>query len=243
MRWPRLQRRRRPRDDASIDTAEMYGNGAAEELVAEALGDRRGEIFLVSKVLPQHATRRGTIAACEASLRRLKTDRLDLYLLHWRGSVPLEETLEAFDGLGRDGKIRHWGVSNFDVDDMEELAALKTAGRRTSRDQPGALQPDAARHRARPPAVVPRARHAADGVLAARAGSARRPQGASAIAERLRATPAQVALAWVLRATRRDGDSESRSCRAGAREPRRARHRAGAGRSRRTGRRLPAALA
>ena len=107
-----------------VDTAEMYGDGAAEELVAEALGDRRGEIFLVSKVLPQHATRRGTIAACEASLRRLKTDRLDMYLLHWRGRVPLDETLEAFNTLKRDGKIRHWGVSNFDVDDMEELAAL-----------------------------------------------------------------------------------------------------------------------
>ena len=104
-----------------VDTAEMYGNGAAEELVAEALPIAASEIFLVSKVLPQHATRRGTIAACEASLRRLKTDRLDLYLLHWRGSVPLDETLEAFNTLKRDGKIRHWGVSNFDVDDMEEL--------------------------------------------------------------------------------------------------------------------------
>src|SRR5688572_26945176 len=85
-----------------VDTAEMYGDGAAEELVAEALADRRGEIFLVSKVLPQHASRRGTIAACNASLRRLKTDRLDLYLLHWRGRVPLDETLEAFNTLERD---------------------------------------------------------------------------------------------------------------------------------------------
>lgn len=108
-----------------IDTAEMYGNGASEELVAEALAKRRHEIFLVSKVLPQHATTRETISACEASLHRLKTDRLDLYLLHWRGSVPLQETLAAFDGLQRDGKIRHWGVSNFDVDDMEELGGLQ----------------------------------------------------------------------------------------------------------------------
>ncbi len=107
-----------------VDTAEMYGNGAAESLVAEALGDRRERIFLVSKVLPQHATRRGTISACEASLRRLNTDRLDLYLLHWRGSVPLEDTLDAFATLKRDGKIRHWGVSNLDTDDMNELAAL-----------------------------------------------------------------------------------------------------------------------
>ncbi len=108
-----------------VDTAEMYGDGAAEELVAEALGARRNHVFLVSKVLPQHATRRGTIAACEASLRRLKTDRLDLYLLHWRGRVPLEETIDAFATLKRDGKIRHWGVSNLDVDDMEELAAQR----------------------------------------------------------------------------------------------------------------------
>src|SRR5687767_10378305 len=107
-----------------VDTAEMYGDGAAEELVAAALGDRRSQVFLVSKVLPSHATRRGTRAACEASLRRLKTDRIDLYLLHWRGHVPLDETVEAFTALERDGKIRHWGVSNFDVDDMEEITAL-----------------------------------------------------------------------------------------------------------------------
>jgi diketogulonate reductase-like aldo/keto reductase len=111
-----------------VDTAEMYGNGAAESLVAEALGDRRERIFLVSKVLPQHATRRGTISACEASLRRLNTDRLDLYLLHWRGGVPLEDTLDAFATLKRDGKIRHWGVSNLDTDDMKELAALGPHG-------------------------------------------------------------------------------------------------------------------
>ncbi len=111
-----------------VDTAEMYGNGAAESLVAEALGDRRERIFLVSKVLPQHATRRGTISACEASLRRLNTDRLDLYLLHWRGGVPLEDTLDAFTTLKRDGKIRHWGVSNLDTDDMTELAAVGPHG-------------------------------------------------------------------------------------------------------------------
>ena len=105
-----------------IDTAEMYGSGASESLIGEALHDRRSDVFLVSKVLPQNSTRRGTVAACEASLRRLKTDRLDLYLLHWRGSVPLAETLEGFEQLLNDGKIRYWGVSNFDVDDMEELS-------------------------------------------------------------------------------------------------------------------------
>ncbi|MFC1459784.1 aldo/keto reductase [Microvirga arabica] len=104
-----------------IDTAEMYGEGAAEELVAEALAGERERLFLVSKVYPHNAGRQGLIEACERSLRRLKTDRLDLYLLHWRGSVPLEETVAGFEELRRSGKIRHWGVSNFDVDDMEEL--------------------------------------------------------------------------------------------------------------------------
>jgi diketogulonate reductase-like aldo/keto reductase len=107
-----------------IDTAEMYGEGAAEELVGAAIAGRRAEVFLVSKVLPSNATQRGTIAACERSLRRLRTDRLDLYLLHWRGPTPLAETLAAFDALMQAGKIRHWGVSNFDVDDMEELVTL-----------------------------------------------------------------------------------------------------------------------
>ena len=107
-----------------IDTAEMYGDGAAERLVGEALAGRRDSAFVVSKVLPHHATRRGTVAACEASLKRLATDRIDLYLLHWRGGVPLEDTLAGFADLQRAGKIRHWGVSNFDVDDMRELNAV-----------------------------------------------------------------------------------------------------------------------
>jgi diketogulonate reductase-like aldo/keto reductase len=108
-----------------IDTAEMYGNGRSEELVAEAIAGRRDEVFLVSKVLPQNASRRGTAAACEASLKRLKTDRIDLYLLHWRGSVPFAETLEALMKLQAAGKIRHYGVSNLDLADMQELHALK----------------------------------------------------------------------------------------------------------------------
>lgn len=108
-----------------IDTAEMYGDGASEELIGTALGGRRADAFIVSKVLPHHATRRGTVAACEASLRRLATDYIDMYLLHWPGAVPLEVTLEAFEALQRAGKIRHWGVSNFDTADMEELLALR----------------------------------------------------------------------------------------------------------------------
>jgi diketogulonate reductase-like aldo/keto reductase len=107
-----------------IDTAEMYGEGGAEEVVAEAIGARRDKIYLVSKVYPHNASRKGAIAACDRSLKRLKTDHLDLYLLHWRGSYPLAETVEAFEVLKKDGKIRQWGVSNFDVDDMEELAKV-----------------------------------------------------------------------------------------------------------------------
>ena len=108
-----------------IDTAEMYGDGAAEELIAEAIDGRRDEVFLVSKVLPHHATFDGTVAACKASRRRLQTEWLDLYLLHWRGDIPLAETVAAFEILKARGAIRHWGVSNFDVDDMEDLVAVK----------------------------------------------------------------------------------------------------------------------
>ena len=117
-----------------IDTAEMYADGGAEALVGEAIAGRRDELFLVSKVLPENATRPGTIAACEHSLRRLGTDRLDLYLLHWRGNVPLEETLDAFAALVDAGKIRYWGVSNFDVVDMIELWRLD-GGAKVATDQ------------------------------------------------------------------------------------------------------------
>ena len=110
-----------------IDTAEMYTG--AEEVIAEAFAGRRKEVFLVSKVLPQNASRKGTLAACEQSLRRLKTDHLDVYLLHWRGRIPLAETVAGFEELERAGKIGAWGVSNFDVDDLEELAAVAPAGR------------------------------------------------------------------------------------------------------------------
>jgi len=110
-----------------IDTAEMYGD--AELVVAEAIAGRRDDIFLVSKVLPNNASRRGTIAACERSLARLKTDRLDCYLLHWRGAYPLAETVAAFEELVSAGKIRSWGVSNFDADDLGEMLAVAGQGR------------------------------------------------------------------------------------------------------------------
>ena len=111
-----------------IDTAEMYGEGGAETVVAEAIAGRRDEVCLVSKVYPHNASRRGAIAACERSLKRFKTDRLDVYLLHWRGEVPLAETLEAFTALKQAGKILDYGVSNFDTGDMQEAAALAGGG-------------------------------------------------------------------------------------------------------------------
>lgn len=107
-----------------IDTAEMYGDGAAEEVIGEALAGRRDQAFIVTKVYPHNATRKGTAAACERSLARLKTDRIDLYLLHWRQGTPLEESAEALAALQRSGRIRHWGVSNLDLSDMQELWQL-----------------------------------------------------------------------------------------------------------------------
>ena len=180
-----------------IDTAEMYADGAAEELVAEALGGRRDEVFLVSKVLPGNATRRGTIAACERSLRRLGTDRLDLYLLHWRGAPPLEETLAAFDSLSRDGKIRHWGVSNFDVGDMEELAGLPGASAVSTDQVLYNLTRRAIEHD-----LLPWCRERGIPIMAyspVEQGRLLGRTGLKAVADRRGASPAQVALAWVLR--------------------------------------------
>src|SRR4029078_4565115 len=111
-----------------IDTAEMYGDGEAENIVGDAIAGRRDELFIVSKVLPENASRKDTIAACERSLKRLRTDRIDLYLLHWRGSIPLGETVAGVEALKRAGKIRLCGVSNFDVDDIEELASIAGGG-------------------------------------------------------------------------------------------------------------------
>jgi diketogulonate reductase-like aldo/keto reductase len=111
-----------------IDTAEMYGSGAAEEVVAEAIAGRREEVFLVSKVLPQNASQKGTVAACERSLARLRTDRLDCYLLHWPGRHPFGETFAAFEHLKDVGKISSWGVSNFDVPDLETVIQIAGEG-------------------------------------------------------------------------------------------------------------------
>ncbi|WP_380782363.1 aldo/keto reductase [Sphingomonas sp. R86520] len=179
-----------------IDTAEMYGDGASEMLVGDALGGVRDQLFLVSKAYPQNASRKRLAAACEASLDRLKTDRLDLYLLHWRGSVPLAETVEAMEALRNAGKIRHWGVSNLDHDDMEELLAV--GGRECATDQilynltrrgpEHDLLPWLERHDIPCMAYSPveQGRLLADPALGRIAGT-------------IGATPAQVALAWVLR--------------------------------------------
>lgn len=180
-----------------IDTAEMYGNGAAQELVGEAVSINRDEVFLVSKVLPQHATRQGIVSACEGSLRRLGTDRLDLYLLHWREDVPLEETLEGFAVLTRAGKIRHWGVSNFDVPDMEELVAL-AGGSHVATDQ---VLYNLAR-RGIEWDLLPWCRTRHIPIMAyspVEQGRLLRHPELLKIATRYDATPAQVALAWVLR--------------------------------------------
>jgi diketogulonate reductase-like aldo/keto reductase len=180
-----------------IDTAEMYGDGAAEELVGEAMQRRRADVFLVSKVLPNHATRRGALEACERSLRRLRTDRLDLYLLHWRESIPLEETIAAFDALVRAGKIRYWGVSNFDVPDLEELMAI-SGGRAVATNQ---VLYNLTR-RGIEYAVLPRCRAGTIPIMAyspVEQGRLLRHRGLRRVAETLGATPAQVALAWVLR--------------------------------------------
>jgi diketogulonate reductase-like aldo/keto reductase len=112
-----------------VDTAELYGSGRVEEMIGEAIAGRRDEVFLVSKVMPSNATRAGTLAACDRSLRRLRTDHLDCYLLHWPGGHPLEETIAAFEALVAAGKIRAWGVSNFSVDDLEAARAIAGDGR------------------------------------------------------------------------------------------------------------------
>lgn len=180
-----------------IDTAEMYGDGGAEKLVADAISGRRDEVFLVSKFYPQNATRNGMIAACERSLKRLRTDRIDLYLLHWRGSVPLQETLTGFDQLLQGGKIRYWGVSNFDLDDIEELASLP-AGSSVATNQ---VLYNLAR-RGIEWDLLPWCRDHGIPVMAyapVDEGRLLDNRALKAVASRHSATPAQIALAWLLR--------------------------------------------
>jgi diketogulonate reductase-like aldo/keto reductase len=180
-----------------IDTAEMYGSGVAEEIVAEAVGGDRDKLFIVSKVLPYNASRQGTIEACENSLKRLKTDRIDLYLLHWRGSHPFAETLAGFERLQRDGKIRHHGVSNFDCGDMEEWFKL-SGGNSVASNQ---ILYNLAR-RGPEWEVIPWCQERSISIMAYSPIEQGRMLGHKALAEvgaRHGATPAQVALAWLLR--------------------------------------------
>ena len=185
-----------------IDTAEMYGD--AELVIADAIAGRRDEVFLVSKVLPSNASRRGTITACERSLKRLKTDRLDCYLLHWRGSVPLPETVAAFDELIAAGKIRTWGVSNFDADDLGELLAVAGKGKIACNQVLYHLQERAIEH-----AVIPWCEQHGVAVVAYSpfghddfpASTSKAGAVLARIAEARRATPRQVALSFLTRAT------------------------------------------
>jgi diketogulonate reductase-like aldo/keto reductase len=186
-----------------IDTAEMYGSGAAEIIIGKAIEGRRDEVFLVSKVLPSHASKRGTRAACEESLTRLRTDRLDCYLLHWRGAYQLEETIAAFDTLVRDGKILSWGVSNFDVADLDEVVAIAGAGQPACNQVLYHLQERAIEH-----AVLPWCRKHGIAVVAytpfgqsTTAFDPRTKQGRvlTQIAADHRATARQVALKFLLR--------------------------------------------
>ena len=186
-----------------IDTAEMYGSGEAERIVAAAIRGRRDEVFLVSKVLPQHASKSGTLTACEKSLARLGTDRLDCYLLHWRGAHPLAGTIEAFETLVRDGKILAWGVSNFDVADLAEVLAIAGPGHPSCNQVLYHLQERAIEH-----AVLPWClEHGAAGVAYTPFGARpaafdqRTKQGRvlQDIASSHHATPQQVALAFLLR--------------------------------------------
>ena len=180
-----------------VDTAEMYGDGGAEEVVGEAVAGRRDQVFLVSKVLPSNASRAGTIAACERSLKRLETDRIDLYLLHWRSRARLAEVVDAFEALARAGKIRHWGVSNLDRSDMEELTGLPH-GDRVQVDQV-LYNPS---RRGIEADLLPWCRERGIAVMAyspIEEGRLVHHRALRDIAARHGATPAQVALAWVLR--------------------------------------------
>lgn len=179
-----------------IDTAEMYAEGGAEEVVADAIAGRRDQVFLVSKVYPHNASRTGVAVACASSLKRLRTDRLDLYLLHWRGSVPLEQTVAGMEALVQAGHIRRWGVSNFDVDDMQELAELTgacAANQVLYNLEARGIEFDLlnwSRERAMP--VMAYSPIGQGGRLLRNAALAQ-------VAARLGAKPAQVAIAWTLR--------------------------------------------
>jgi len=179
-----------------VDTAEMYGEGGAEEVVADAVGDQRGQTCIVSKVYPHNASRRGTVAACARSLKRLRTDYLDVYLLHWRGDTPLAQTVAAFEELRADGRIRAWGVSNFDAADMQELLAVPGGEHCVVNQVLYHLGSRGIEHD-----LLPLCRARSIAVMAySPVGQGRllRHKGLAVLAAHLGTTPAQVALAWLL---------------------------------------------
>jgi diketogulonate reductase-like aldo/keto reductase len=179
-----------------IDTAEMYGDGGAEKIVGEAIAGRRDQVFLVSKVYPHHASRRGVVAACERSLSRLKTDHLDLYLLHWRGDVALEETVAGFEQLRSAGRIRDWGVSNFDPGDMEELLALPEGAHCAANQVLYHLDCRGVEWDLLP--LCRRQRIALTAYSPFNEGRLLRNRRLAALASRIGVGPAQIALAWLL---------------------------------------------
>ncbi|MEX6501006.1 aldo/keto reductase [Pseudomonas zhanjiangensis] len=180
-----------------IDSAEMYGEGGAEQVVGEAIGGRREQVFLVSKVYPHNASRAGVAAACERSLKRLKTETIDLYLLHWRGQYPLAETVEAFERLREQGKIGRWGVSNFDLDDLQELSGLGASACATNQVL---YNPEA---RGIEFDLLPWQQAQGMPLMAycplGQGGALLRHPALRQVAEAHAVTPAQVALAWLLR--------------------------------------------
>ena len=182
-----------------IDTAEMYGNGRSEELVADVIAGRREQIYLVSKVLPENASRSGTITACERSLKRLKTDYLDMYLLHWRGSVPLEETLEAFTTLRDRGSIRHYGVSNFDRGDLDEATQLPGGAAIATNQVLYNLEQRGVEFDLKPRCEERGMPLMAYSPLGSDSRRLRTHPVLKKLAARLGATPARLALAWLLR--------------------------------------------
>ena len=208
--WHMGERSRAAKDEAAairlgielgmtlIDTAEMYGNGGAEEVIAEAIAGQRDKLFIVSKVYPHNASRTGVPAACERSLKRLRTDCIDLYLLHWRGSHPLEETVAAFEKLRAEGKIRYWGVSNFDTRDMQGLLRLNDGANCVANQVLYHIDSRGIEYD-----LLPWCRQHSMPIMAyspvGQGGSLLRSKALAAVAKRHNATPAQIAIAWTLR--------------------------------------------
>jgi diketogulonate reductase-like aldo/keto reductase len=181
-----------------IDTAEMYGNGGAEEVVAEASQGQRDKLFIVSKVYPHNASRSGVVAACERSLKRLRTDRIDLYLLHWRGSHPLAETVEGFEELRAKGMIRYWGVSNFDARDMQALVRLPSGANCASNQVLYHVGSRGIEYDLLPWCTKQKIPLMANSPVGGQGARLLQSKALATVAKRHDATPAQIAIAWTM---------------------------------------------